>query len=264
MSFTVDRTCVFCGSDKKLSNEHVIPQWLGRLLPFRGIRQMSIPDTFIPEHRGDFKNAATMQVGRICEDCNSGWMSALEVAAKPIIGEMVIGRGVLLTEDAQAIAAAWALKTSLTWMLSRSDVWQRYPDLYPQFYRDRKPTENHHISIAAYSGEPQRPHLFHHCPFQLTYKDVGAGTGDIVKCHLITFFIGHLVTQTVYGPDIDVTNERGFQSIWPMTGEFIWPRGIVSAVEVERFAKLDLPYVDGIAHTLPSWDDLVPWVQDGE
>src|SRR5688572_18801841 len=89
------RICVFCGQQIALgerSREHVIPQWL---LDHLGIRKAAItpahtkPDgTLVSQRSHTLEN---LQEGRVCETCNTGWMSTLETEAMPLLIPLFAG-----------------------------------------------------------------------------------------------------------------------------------------------------------------------------
>jgi hypothetical protein len=58
---------------------------------------------------------ASFKLKEICEVCNTGWMSNLEIEAKPLI--LALARGTLdlanLTDDERRILAKWAGKTAI-------------------------------------------------------------------------------------------------------------------------------------------------------
>ena len=78
--------CPFCGETKSRSDEHIIPQWL---LESLDIKDMKIATTHMstfgfPVSRRGPMAMANFVNGRICEDCNTGWMSKLEAEVKPL------------------------------------------------------------------------------------------------------------------------------------------------------------------------------------
>jgi hypothetical protein len=106
------RFCIFCHRPAN-SREHLLPDWLGEILP------------------ADEKVIHTRQVGgegqqkwtrkpfeertkQVCAECNHGWMSRLEEAAKPVLAPMVTRSRIPYELDPRArwIAATWAAKTS--------------------------------------------------------------------------------------------------------------------------------------------------------
>ena len=52
-------------------------------------------------------------VKTVCNPCNNGWMSALEAECIPLIGSMMQGVTVPLSEDQQRLVAVWATKTAM-------------------------------------------------------------------------------------------------------------------------------------------------------
>jgi hypothetical protein len=107
------RQCLFCGSVGKLTEEHVFGDWLQKLgFTGPGLREL-VEDA-------DLKNRV-LQEGHpfnktlriVCEDCNGGWMSKLETAAKSLLIQMFNTSGkVRLDEDSQITLARWAFKTA--------------------------------------------------------------------------------------------------------------------------------------------------------
>lgn len=86
--------CIFCGAtDKKMSKEHVWPEWLDKLLP-PGVAEADHTYSFEDAERGEYLRLTEMpphdvKVRDVCEPCNNGWMNDAERAAKPIISRLV-------------------------------------------------------------------------------------------------------------------------------------------------------------------------------
>jgi hypothetical protein len=105
------RQCIFCFKPAT-SGEHLLPEWLERLLPSKEpviyTREIEGDAPKRWTKRGAFKEK-TMQV---CEKCNHGWMCRLESATKPILAP-AIAREARCEFDLreQWIAALWAVKT---------------------------------------------------------------------------------------------------------------------------------------------------------
>jgi hypothetical protein len=117
--------CRFCGAtDRKITKEHVWPDWLRDYLPpftdradierySPATRRQRLPQPFL-----------TTTVRAFCDGCNSGWMADIEAAAKPIVGPMVIGQPMDLDASAQQIVANWvALKGLVAAQASKLDEW---------------------------------------------------------------------------------------------------------------------------------------------
>lgn len=114
------KACLFCGADGAgaLSNEHVIPQWLLKHLKlpeddklFQGVAS-SVNDKLTQAPR--IHSSFNFVQGHVCEGCNNGWMSRLEVAAKPILVPLIDRErtiGSLADEEAE-IVGKWTCKTA--------------------------------------------------------------------------------------------------------------------------------------------------------
>lgn len=112
------RSCVFCGLEiapGERSREHVIPQWL---LDHLGIRRAAItpshtkPDGTVVSQRSH--TLENLQEGRVCERCNTGWMSTLETEAMPLLVPLFSGDKTVveLTAPERVTVARWAAKTT--------------------------------------------------------------------------------------------------------------------------------------------------------
>lgn len=105
------RRCIFCG-DIANDREHLLPQWLQRILPsdepvvhFRETGGIEMPQW----ERKPFREKAKF----VCKTCNQGWMSELESEAKPILTPAITRDQLPYAFDllGQWIAARWAVKT---------------------------------------------------------------------------------------------------------------------------------------------------------
>jgi hypothetical protein len=111
------RACIFCDSPLTgvRAKEHVIPQWLMEYLGmtddqlYLAVAQSA--DDVVLEDRQQV--AARFVEGRVCENCNNGWMSSLETEATGILKPLIDGSVSLLSiSDAERTTVAkWATKT---------------------------------------------------------------------------------------------------------------------------------------------------------
>jgi hypothetical protein len=100
--------CRFCeATDRKITKEHVWPGWLADFLA--GPRSLAHAERWSStSKRQAFRQPfLSATVKAFCDECNNGWMSELEAAAKPIVGPMVVDEVTALDADAQRIVANW-------------------------------------------------------------------------------------------------------------------------------------------------------------
>ena len=115
--------CIFC-KEWGVSKEHVFPDWLQQLLP-KGPNDTHQHGTVIwaldtngipirvPTIRRRQGQASSKKVRTVCENCNNGWLSALEERTKPLLRRMVCGKPHRLNDLDQRMLATWVAKTAM-------------------------------------------------------------------------------------------------------------------------------------------------------
>jgi hypothetical protein len=110
--------CIFCGSGG-MSKEHVWSEWTYELVPKlkdaghqRVVMKSSKHNPHITGVASDrtYQGATnTIKIKCVCErDCNNGWMSRMETAAKPILTPLILGQPAIVSKDEARTVAAWA------------------------------------------------------------------------------------------------------------------------------------------------------------
>lgn len=153
------RQCIFC-RNFGVSKEHVFPDWLKKL--FR--RDDSTTHTYgtidesqiigIPrineKHRSGHAGSNTVRV--VCEHCNSGWLSQLELRTKPFLIPLILGERVEMTPEFQKAIALWAAKTAMTAEMVRPRE-NGITQTEKSFLKNRLlPPPNWIIWVAGYAG----------------------------------------------------------------------------------------------------------------
>jgi hypothetical protein len=129
--------CPFCGSVGKGSDEHVWSQWLRETEGAKALLQNShgertaMPSDVIrkdadgryrtvSEPRGSYAKLLPHVQVRVCEPCNTGWMSRLEDQVKQIVAPFVFDGDshVTLSADDLLILATWATKSWMAYALT--------------------------------------------------------------------------------------------------------------------------------------------------
>ena len=111
--------CIFCDQKPgKWTNEHINPQWLLEHLQlpksdqlFQGVASTTTGQL---TQKPRIHSTHSFVQGSVCDDCNGGWMSRLETAAKPILIDLMDGVRPLssLTKAEARILSKWAAKTA--------------------------------------------------------------------------------------------------------------------------------------------------------
>ena len=125
---TAHRPCFFCGrADRPLTEEHVWPKWVSRLLfgrynsgHFRHLRATGGNTTANWTSR--YFDVTTKTV---CFDCNSQWLSRFENRIKSLASRLISGDGVValaLGLESQSLLAAWAYKMAMLVEVSNPDT----------------------------------------------------------------------------------------------------------------------------------------------
>jgi hypothetical protein len=102
--------CIFCGSTP-VTKEHLWPDWLRREAEIGQPFEHLIEDETDGAETRDvtFMTPPFKQVVKaVCAGCNGGWMSAIEVAAKPILLDLIYANRRTLDPDDQRKLATWA------------------------------------------------------------------------------------------------------------------------------------------------------------
>ena len=106
--------CIFCGTTAKLTHEHVRPDWLKKHLPKTKVNYdaghltVNRPGTpHVLKSKTVGGDPLSRRVKCVCEGCNTGWMKAIQDAAKPIVVPIITGDAAVLGRRQQRILAGW-------------------------------------------------------------------------------------------------------------------------------------------------------------
>jgi hypothetical protein len=111
------------------------------------------PSRILLPHREVKEPFNEITVKMVCRSCNSGWMNAIEEAARQTITRLIQGeRQELTIEQAEAVAT-WAVKTTLTAHLTSAEGAGGLAAVYKAFSADRRPPSNSVVWAAATGAE---------------------------------------------------------------------------------------------------------------
>ena len=110
------RRCVFCGSSDELSGEHLLPDWMARVLPSEDevlhFRQIGT-DPATAATREWSRRPFQEKTNTLCRPCNNQWLSDLERRVAPVLTPLLRHQPSRLGTPQQSVLSAWALKTCL-------------------------------------------------------------------------------------------------------------------------------------------------------
>jgi hypothetical protein len=199
--------CVFCGDERKLSDEHVFPEWLLNLLPEgdpnrRRIRTLGDGNLHRYKERkrdeGPWSVPSVVKI--VCQDhCNGSWMSRLESEAKLMMEPFISGRPREIRTREQRLFAFWATKTMmvLEFTDSRTQVTTNAQHRFLYEHReDRRLPENFRVWMG-FRPSPNPPgYGYTHRAVRYGLR-VGRGSVDarlgVPNAQQTTFSIGRLV-----------------------------------------------------------------------
>jgi hypothetical protein len=186
------RSCIFCGGKEKLSKEHVIPVWLNRFVEekddgrqlglFRGLHLSSIG--YPLDERTAGKNSHTL--GKICQNCNNGWMSRTEAKFKDLIDKKVWERERKLSKSERFDISLWIIKTGIVAHFS-SNYRRILPDQFPLDLKNGHSIPSSTTTFYGYVVEDQlHPIRWVQTPFR-TPMIIQANEIDVIDANNSSF-----------------------------------------------------------------------------
>lgn len=256
--------CFFCGHEGKMTEEHVLPDWLNNLgYGGDGFREYvrERPDTRVVQSGGPFSKKLAI----VCEACNTRWMSGMETAAKPILRSLFNAgaRHVPLSQAEQLVLARWGFKTAAV----LSQVVRPGGD-FPLDHRrefqgeDRIPNRVHvRIGTASIVRQPLGIQLgeSHFHPREMTVN-IGEHQSVRVGMYFARFrllsvvfeVVGHLAPPAIkIGIDNDRALSLALLQLWPPKHETLWWPPVRTLDEVGGLDGLAQVPIQGIPMLIP-------------
>ena len=222
------RRCLFCGAKGPgvLSDEHVIPEWL--------LNYVELPDDDIMFH--GVANAATGQLtksrihssfnfleGRVCIECNTGWMSALEAVAKPILIPLLDNKRPVsnLSVEERLIVWKWTAKTAYVHSWAGPLKNAQLPHLHALYGPAGLPVEG--VYVVAMQADFTQPTGYYQAgtwphfqpPAELVADVIGKASGS----YKVGLQFRHLYLLTAFwpNPSVEIVLRQDMHlPVWPM------------------------------------------------
>ncbi len=114
------RTCIFCGTPAKMTDEHVWGDWVRKFLPHAANSHEQHSRTIAKD--GQDRIALRKRAGNVlgatvpvvCKDCNSGWLSRIQTAGKRHLPALFAAKRHIITQESQKAIATWATMATIT------------------------------------------------------------------------------------------------------------------------------------------------------
>lgn len=215
--------CLYCGGElREKTNEHIFPRWL--LAEF-GVEKEVVTGTWEDHRSGTVVDTRVQALqnlvaGRVCANCNNGWMSDLENETKPILLPLVRRRRLLdsLRQDERQVLARWSLKTAAA-LNSSSNYRRLVPKRHRRALVAGPPRDD--VMVLAHQGATEHPLRWLQTQNFTGWGDAGyrrqaAEAGR--RCYRVAFSIGHVLVLVAYWPRSDddiLLNGQVHVPLWP-------------------------------------------------
>ncbi|MEX2254937.1 MAG: hypothetical protein WEC34_05830 [Acidimicrobiia bacterium] len=230
--------CAFCQTYGQLTKEDPIPLWVNQVLkPYVGPGRQIISQrgkhrmhAVTHMHEKPVGSFSSMKVPVVCVTCNTGWMSRLQKAAKPILKPMILGSAVVLSETDQEVIAKWATMTALMF-----DKYEHHHSVTPAemlhaFYETREVPPETRLWVAK--RDLEEGSVVSHIRTIFAVTDTNdALSEDRPYSQVLTVSLGNLVVQIAVvvelGIGVPYSRDPAAQvfcsEVWPIERAVRWP-----------------------------------------
>jgi hypothetical protein len=222
----MSRVCAFCPNPAN-TLEHLWPDWILKSL------RASQPIRHTIGKRPPFDvKSPEVKTRAVCEQCNGGWMSNLEVVNRPLVGALIHDISAPIEPIQQANLAAWTMKTAMVLDAINSARLPFYQATERSLLRTNSTVPSGTtVWLGRHSGSS----------FHAGGTDVWLDQGEISKAArgcVTTIVVGHLAIQsfTVHAlrpeyrdqPIETIVIKPGpwnelLCQVWPSGGTVSWP-----------------------------------------
>lgn len=205
------RKCIFCGSRKKITREHVVPDWIRKVIPRKsdtrthsGLRFLGVgtPNvTIVPFLNPQRGNSGNRKLFMVCHACNTGWMKDLQDELIPLLTPLMRGNWEDFTEAAASRIAVWAAMTVSVIAMSYRDS-KGVTTVERKFIRENRAVPpNWLVWIGRASGFEDVSYSNRAAWIVLTKDGINRGEPNTT---VTTIVLGQLLIHAISVPDADL------------------------------------------------------------
>ena len=184
-SLSFVETCIFCTNPAD-SKEDLFPRWVLERVKTRELLSRKVGDG-----AAELTEDQEVRIPCVCEKCNNGWMSRLEIKCKPMVGSLLEDVGFDLDIEHQKFLAEWALKMAMV-----NDAYEKHDRFFTDIERQAFKNDNRVIPAGTgvwairFDGR--------------TLSSIGSifelglpNNNHLVEGHVYTVTVGHLSLQVL-------------------------------------------------------------------
>ena len=229
--------CIFCAKHGGLSKEHIWPDWSAELFTktsapaheefmIRFTEKVKLVEP--PKIQSRQGGVTTKKLRVVCQDCNNGWMSSLEDAARSVLTTLMLGKPTAIKRGDQELLAQWiAVKVMVSEQNVPSDAISRQEDRTAMMLHRKIPPYLSVWIAHCLSQKWESAYLRHAGTMGNTPVPPPNARKNVQSCafgfkHLFVYTLG----STADGLDLNeyISIDRRIPKLWPFQGEPItWP-----------------------------------------
>ena len=229
------RRCIFC-LKCGTTDEHIFGEWLREVFPrtpkdtrTQGITQWGKDKHgklyAMPQMKVQQGHSGSKKVPYVCKGCNNGWMSRMEIRARPLLMPLIQGLPHSKSTFDLKYLATWIAKTVMVAEYIHPDHIAIPDKERLHMYANLAPPDHWIIWIADYRGTKWRNlAISHHMAKLLPPKAPEPSESVAPDTHITSIGMGHLFIQVVASVLEFEFEHDAFRRIWPLTDLALsWP-----------------------------------------
>jgi hypothetical protein len=258
--------CIFC-SKAGLTKEHLWPVWATPLLGISRAEKhteqsFTTQNTVLirpPRTKAKPGPLRTKKLRVVCGGCNSGWMSALEDTAKPMLTALITSQPRALTSDDLEVLARWVALKVMVAECDIRDLAVTPPDVRKRFKADQQVPSDFRICIGQCGVGGWQCGYYRHAA-TVAKSPLVTPQHQFKNIHSVAIGIGDLFIFAMYTTLSGLFNANPSYSealvpVFPAKGASTWPPPQrLSGVEAGQIAgTLDRMLRRASVKWLPGW-----------